>query len=341
MADDYQNLIIGSGEGGKLIGWTLAKRRPAHDRRRALDDRRLLPQRSLPAKQERDLQRQGRVAGRSADRAGCDDRQRQSRHAGRRPPQAADGGRPRRTAPGQVQGQRLRTAARRSPVYSSQNSRSDPAGRRHANLARAAGLSWLGQPGDDSQRAWAGRSQTADPRRSPRIGAVARAFGDPGWRLRGFGIRTGPLRQPGLDRAARKTIARPRRSRYRRRRGTTDGPRRDRRAARLATRRSRAAQDRASNSRFAAARKRKASQPPTSWWRPAARPTPPASAWSRRASSSTRRLHPRQRATANLGGRHLGRRRLRRQPAIHPRRRRRCSGDPQRPRWWPAQSAAG
>ena len=26
MADDYQNLIIGSGEGGKLIGWTLAKR---------------------------------------------------------------------------------------------------------------------------------------------------------------------------------------------------------------------------------------------------------------------------------------------------------------------------
>ena len=204
----------------------------------SLDDRRLLPQRSLPAKQERDLRRQGRVAGRSADRAGCDDRQRQSRHAGRRPPQAADGGRPRRTAPGQVQGQRLRTAARRSPVYSSQNSRSDPAGRRHANLARAAGLSWLGQPGDDSQRAWAGRSQTADPRRSPRIGAVARAFGDPGWRLRGFGIRTGPapLRQPGLDRAARKTIARPRRSRYRRRRGTTDARRRDRRAARLATR---------------------------------------------------------------------------------------------------------
>ena len=63
--ENYQNLIIGSGEAGKYLAWNLAKAGQTDRRRRTLDGRRLLPERRLPAQQERHLQRQGRFAGRS------------------------------------------------------------------------------------------------------------------------------------------------------------------------------------------------------------------------------------------------------------------------------------
>jgi hypothetical protein len=51
--EHVHNLIIGRGVAGKIIAWTLAEPGPEDRRRRTRDGRRLLPERRLPAQQER------------------------------------------------------------------------------------------------------------------------------------------------------------------------------------------------------------------------------------------------------------------------------------------------
>ena len=59
--EEYDLVVLGSGEGSKYLAWTLAEPRAARRRRRAAMDRRLLPECRLPPQQEHHSQREGRV----------------------------------------------------------------------------------------------------------------------------------------------------------------------------------------------------------------------------------------------------------------------------------------
>ena len=56
-AEKYEILVLGSGEAGKYLAWTMAKGPPHRDGRAEMA-RRVVPQRRMPAEQEPDLFRQ-------------------------------------------------------------------------------------------------------------------------------------------------------------------------------------------------------------------------------------------------------------------------------------------
>jgi len=90
--EQYDVLVIGSGEAGKYLAWTLS----TEGYRTALVERKfvLVPEHRLSAKQEHHLQREGRVvggAGRDVRGSWQPDRR---RYGCRTAPQASDGGGP-------------------------------------------------------------------------------------------------------------------------------------------------------------------------------------------------------------------------------------------------------
>jgi hypothetical protein len=55
--ENYRNVIIGSGEGGKYLAWHLAQSGQTNDSRRTALGRGFLPECQLPSQQERNLER--------------------------------------------------------------------------------------------------------------------------------------------------------------------------------------------------------------------------------------------------------------------------------------------
>ena len=72
--EKFETLILGSGQGGKLLAWHLARSGSDVAVVERQMGRRLLPERRLPAQQERNLERQGRGSRASRRRLRHDDR---------------------------------------------------------------------------------------------------------------------------------------------------------------------------------------------------------------------------------------------------------------------------
>ena len=142
----YEMLVLGSGAGGKLLAWHMAKSGHRMRRRRAQTDRRLLPEHQLPSQQERDLERESRRSGSPRRSVRNGDGFRRHRHEASAGAQARHGRRPDRHAPRPLQGQRRRADHGYGPVHCAEDHRGEFERRRYARAdRRSRGLSISGR----------------------------------------------------------------------------------------------------------------------------------------------------------------------------------------------------
>ena len=207
--DKIQNVIIGSGEGGKYLAWHLA----GAGEQTVVIERRLIggscPNTNcLPSKNEiwsakvADLVRHAGRFGTRVDSSSID-------IAAVRRAQPRDGRWPDQNASRQVQSQRRAARDGQRQTHRAAHDRSAAQRRRLANDPRRAVVPQPRHARDNPRRSRPGRCKAADTHRDARAGSCAGASHCHRRRICRPGIRTGlpALRQPRDDRAAQRATS--------------------------------------------------------------------------------------------------------------------------------------